>query len=361
MGAATPGVTPLATLLAERIRAGGPIPVADYMALALGHPRFGYYRTRDPLGRAGDFTTAPEISQLFGEIIGLWCATVWTMMGAPPRFHLAELGPGRGTLMADLLRAARVVPGFDEAAAVHMVETSEPLRQCQRQALVGHEVCWHDDLSSLPHGPMLLVANEFFDALPIHQYVKDAGQWRERLVDVEGDGFRFVMGAPMAPDLPAAMAATGDGAVAEVCPAGRAIAADLGARIAADGGAALIIDYGPAASAPGDSLQALRAHAYHPVLEAPGTADLTAHVDFPSLAAAAAPARAEGPVSQGRWLRGLGIEIRAAQLCRSNPGKAGEIIAGCNRLIDAAEMGTLFKVLGLAQAGLPTLPGFETS
>lgn len=352
-------MTPVAKVIAERIRAGGPISVAEYMGLALGHAQHGYYRTRDPLGRGGDFTTSPEISQVFGEIIGLWCVTVWTMMGRPPALQLVELGPGRGTLMADLLRAARTVPPFSAAAAVHLVETSRPLRAKQRQALPEADVRWHDSLDTVPAGPMLVVANEFFDALPIHQYVRDAGAWRERLVAGDDHGFRFVLGEPCAPELPSAVTAAADGAVAETCPAGRSIAAAIGGRLAAEGGAALILDYGPAASAAGDSLQAVREHAFHPVLERSGEADLTAHVDFAELARAGAPARADGPVTQGTWLRRLGAELRAAQLAKANPAKAEAIMTGCARLIDPREMGTLFKVLALADPGLPTLPGFE--
>jgi NADH dehydrogenase [ubiquinone] 1 alpha subcomplex assembly factor 7 len=355
-------VTPLAELLRRRIADAGPIPVSEYMDLALAHPRFGYYRSRDPLGRGGDFTTAPEISQIFGELIGLWCVTVWQMMGAPAQVRLVELGPGRGTLMADLLRAARMVPGFMQAATIHLVETSPALRKKQRQALPDVRPTWHDRLQDVPEGPLLVVANEFFDALPIRQYVREAGAWRERLVDVEGAaGFRFVLGPPVTPELPPAMREAPDGAVAEVCPAAVSVARHLGHRLATQGGAALIVDYGPAASACGDSLQAVRGHAFHPVLSDPGEADLTAHVDFATLALAANPARAHGPVTQARWLRRLGAELRAEQLIRANPAKAAAIASGCARLIDPAEMGTLFKVLALAHPALPTLPGFEAA
>lgn len=355
-------MTPLAALLRRRIAAEGPITVAAYMELALAHPEFGYYRGRDPLGRGGDFTTAPEISQIFGELVGLWCATVWQMMGAPAPVRLVELGPGRGTLMADLLRAARMVPAFRDAVDVHLVETSPALREKQRQALPDARPRWHDRLEEVPDGPLLVVANEFFDALPIHQYVRDGGAWRERMVDVAGeDGFRFVPGPVVAPDLPPAMRAAPDGAIAEAGPAGRAVARHLGHRLATRGGAALIIDYGPAESACGDSLQAVRGHAFHPVLADPGEADVTAHVDFASLARAATPARAHGPVTQARFLRRLGAELRAEQLARANPAKAAAIVGGCSRLIDPAEMGTLFKVLALAHPALPVPPGFEAA
>lgn len=354
-------MTPLERLLRQRIHEQGPLTVADYMALALAHPRHGYYRKRDPLGRRGDFITAPEISQVFGELIGLWCAAVWQEMGAPDPVRLVELGPGRGTLMADALRAARTLPPFAAALRVHLVETSRPLRRRQRQALKGAPVAWHDRFDQVPPGPMLLVANEFFDALPIRQFQQQNGEWRERLVGLDGEGrLAFVPGPAVAPEaVPAPLRDAGEGAIAETCPAGQAVAAEIGRRIDAEGGAAVIIDYGPARSAPGDSLQAVRRHAYHPVLSDPGEADLTAHVDFQSLAAAAAPAAADGPVLQGEWLRRLGIEARAAILAQGkDAATAAEVTSGCRRLIDPDQMGHLFKVLGLRPAGRSPLPGF---
>lgn len=352
-------MTPLAALLRDRIRAAGPITVAEYMAEALGHPEHGYYRKKDPLGAAGDFVTAPEISQMFGEIIGLWCVAVWQTMGAPNPFNLVELGPGRGTLMADLLRAARLMPDFGAAADVHLVETSLPLRRAQRAALGDRRVRWHDAFSEVPRAPTLLIANEFFDALPIRQFEHVGGDWHERLIDHGDDGFEFVTGPPVPPDVvPAGLRAAQDGAVAESCPAGCALAAEIGRHVAGDGGAALVIDYGPSRSGHGDSLQAVRGHRYQPPLAAPGEADLTAHVDFQALAEAAAPAVSHGPVDQGLWLRRLGIEVRTATLARANPAKAAEIAVACRRLIAPSEMGTLFKVLALAEPSLPVLPGF---
>lgn len=352
-------VSALHQLVLDRIAASGPIGVDDYMALALAHPEHGYYRRQDPLGAAGDFTTAPEISQMFGELIGLWCVTVWHMMGAPADVRLVELGPGRGTLMADLLRATSGDKGFHPA--VHLVETSPALRARQRQTLAGRDVTWHDSVDEVPDGPVLLVANEFFDALPIRQLQKQDGRWHERRIAAGPDGgLRFVPG-PVSddPQLAAAVAAAPDGAIAETCPAGRAIAAHIGARLAGQGGAALIVDYGPALPAAGDSLQAVKAHAYHPVLADPGDADLTAHVDFLALAAAAAPAAAHGPVPQGEWLQRLGIGVRAAQLVRANPARMPDLQAAYHRLIHPDEMGTLFKALALAHPALAVLPGFE--
>ncbi len=355
--------TPLAAALRARIAAEGPIPVAAFMEAALADPVHGYYRGRDPLGRGGDFTTAPEISQVFGELIGLWCATVWQAMGMPAPVRLVELGPGRGTLMADLLRAARMVPPFAAALDVHLVETSAPLRARQRAALGDRHATWHEALADVPPGPTLLVANEFFDALPVEQHVRDGDAWRRRMVAVGDDGgFRFVLGPEAAPPLPAAvLGAAADGAVAESCPAARAVAAGIGHRLATQGGAALIVDYGHVEPGLGDTLQAVRGHAYAPALADPGAADLTAHVDFAALAAAAGPAvKAHGPLRQGTFLRRIGAEMRAMQLARANPAKAQDVIGACARLIDPQEMGTLFKVLALSHASLATLPGFET-
>jgi SAM-dependent MidA family methyltransferase len=348
-------LTPLARLLRERIRANGPISLADYMGEALAHPEHGYYRSRDPLGVAGDFTTAPEISQMFGELIGLWCAVLWQSMGSPAQVVLAELGPGRGTLMADLLRAAAMVPDFRRAVSVHLVETSLPLRAKQAERLAGVGAVWHDDISTLPPGPLLLVANEFFDALPVHQWIRRSDGWHERMIDADGDALVFVDG-PLAHGLVAPVAT--EGAIFETNPDARAIAGRIGQRLTASGGAALLIDYGHPTSALGDTVQAVRHHAYAPVLESPGEADLTAHVDFQALSQAARPAKCFGPVTQGGFLRALGIELRCERLARSSPDKAGEIAAACRRLIDASEMGTLFKALAMTQPMLPAPPGF---
>jgi SAM-dependent MidA family methyltransferase len=354
-------VSPLARLLAERIREHGPITVADYMAAALGHPEHGYYMGRDPFGRGGDFTTAPEISQMFGEIVGLWCVVVWQMMGQPGRVVLVELGPGRGTLMSDILRAAATVPAFGKAAEIHLVETSPTLRARQRETLKGVEVAWHERFEQVPDGPLLLVANELFDALPIRQYEKRQGLWHERLIGLDtAGGLAFVLGPEAGPDVAPGVRDAPDGSLAEVCEAGRALAAALADRIARHGGAALIIDYGPAASAPGDSLQAVRSHQYHPVLETPGEADLTAHVDFQALAESARTARVWGPLAQGELLMRLGITARAGILARSGgPEVVADVTRQLRRLIDPAEMGTLFKTLAITHPALPPPPGFE--
>lgn len=353
-----PLVSPLTALLRQRIAAQGPISVAEFMGEALGHPQHGYYRRCDPLGVAGDFITAPEISQMFGELIGLWCAVVWQSMGSPSRVVLAELGPGRGTLMADLLRAARQLPAFRQAVEVHLVETSQPLREKQAIALQGVNPVWHEDVSTLPSGPLLLVANEFLDALPIRQWMRSAKGWRERLVGLDGDRFVFVEGPVVESMDGIAAPAAKEGDIFEVNEPARAMIGQLAARLVEQGGAALIIDYGAGDQAIGDSLQAVRSHAFATVLDDPGMVDLTAHVDFQAVAEAAGPAKTYGPVTQGAFLRALGIELRAEHLIRSAPTKAADLSAGCRRLIDGAEMGTLFKVIALTHPDLPPPPAF---
>ncbi|MDH3228764.1 MAG: SAM-dependent methyltransferase [Alphaproteobacteria bacterium] len=359
----------LVDLLRRRIASTGPLTTADFMAEALGHADHGYYMTRDPLGVAGDFITAPEISQMFGELIGLWCAEIWRSNLAPRPARLVELGPGRGTLMVDALRAARMMPGFAEALTVRLVETSPPLQAMQQRALAGCGVEWHRSLAEVPDGPLLLVANEFFDALPVRQFALTQEGWRERMValDAAGERLRFTLASerPAAdtviPREIRAVARPGD--IAETCPAGLLLAADIGRRIARHGGAALIIDYGHAVSAPGETLQAVRAHQRCDPLDAPGEADITAHVDFAALsrAAASAGAVAHGPVPQGHFLSRLGIAERAERLRRSaTPGQARDVEAACHRLIADEEMGTLFKALAITPPVTPAPPGFTT-
>ncbi len=360
--------SPLAELLRRRIRLTGPITLADFMAEALGHPEYGYYRTRDPFGERGDFTTAPEISQMFGELIGLWCAEVWRTAVAPQPVQLVELGPGRGTLMADALRAARMAPEFVAAASVHLVETSPALTAMQQEALAGQQAQWHRSLDEVPDGPVLVIANEFFDALPIRQFEKTGEGWRERMVGLDTNGETFRLG--LAPGgsvgdtlIPEAIRRTaGEGEIAEVCPAGLSIAHATGERIARHGGAALIVDYGHAASGVGDTLQALSGHKYSDPLQNPGAADLTAHVDFAALGVAAreAGAATHGPIAQGEFLIRLGIETRAAQLhAKATPDQAAGIKAALARLIGREGMGYLFKAMALTPAGEAAPPAFE--
>jgi NADH dehydrogenase [ubiquinone] 1 alpha subcomplex assembly factor 7 len=359
-------VNPLGDVLARRIRAHGPLTVADFMAEALGHPDYGYYTTRDPLGRAGDFTTAPEISQVFGELIGLWCVDLWTRMGRPNPILLAELGPGRGTLMRDALRAARLVPEFLAAARLHLVESSPVLRRTQARALAAHKPAWHETIATLPPGPLLVIANEFFDALPIRQFVKTEAGWREKLVGLsaEADALAFALSpgpTPAVALVPPGLREAPPGSVAEIGAAGLSVADGLAERIVAAGGAALVIDYGYLGPASGDTLQAVQRHRRHDPLEAPGSADLTAHVDFTALADAAHQrgAWSWGPVPQGAFLQALGIAARLERLLqRAAPGQAADLGIAVRRLIDPAEMGTLFKVLCIAAPGLPPPAGF---
>ncbi len=368
-------MTPLLGILRRRIEAGGPLSVAEYMAEALGHPRHGYYASRDPLGAAGDFITAPEISQMFGELLGLWCAACWVRMGRPDPVILAELGPGRGTLVADALRAARVMPGFIAALRLHLVETSPVLRAAQAAALdtggrrgpaLAEPPCWHNAAADLPDGPLLLLANEFVDALPIRQFQRGAGRWHERRIgwDESAGALRWVEtvvpdGASMLID--PALAAAPEGAVAEVCLAGRALAAELGRRIADQGGAALVIDYGHAEPGTGDTFQAVHRHRFADPLAAPGEADLTAHVDFVALDGSArqAGAATHGPLPQGEFLKQLGIGERAAALrAGATPAQAAAIDAALARLTGPDQMGTLFKALAITAPGFGTPPGF---
>lgn len=349
----------LSRYLTALIRDEGPISIARYMAEALGNKRHGYYMTRDPLGRAGDFITAPEVSQIFGELIGLWCATLWRGMGEPDPVILAELGPGRGTLMADALRAARVMPGFVDAARLHLVETSPVLRSLQEAKL---KASWHDQLDDVPQGPLLLIANEFFDALPVRQLVRTGDGWRQRMVGLDevAGGFTAVPGADITMP-PAELADAPVGSVVEIRPEGVALAADIARRVGNHGGAALIIDYGHTESAAGDTLQAVRGHRYADIFDDPGSADLTAHVDFAALARAAREegATVHGPVAQSRFLERLGIGSRAEALIAGASGDAAEEVrSGVRRLVAGDQMGRLFKVMAIAAPGLGTPEGF---
>ena len=352
-------MTALRGILLRRIALDGPMSLAEYMTLCLLHPEHGYYTTRDPLGAQGDFITAPEISQVFGEMLGLWLAQVWMDQGRPAPFTLAELGPGRGTLMADALRATRTVPGFHAALQLHLVEASPVLRKAQAQRLGDHAPVFHGNADTLPDQPLFVLANEFFDALPIRQFQRKGAAWAERMVGA-ADG-RLVMGLAQ----PAPLAAldhrlddTSEDQIVETCaPAGPVIAA-IAARIAARGGAALIVDYGDWRSR-GDTLQALRQHRFDDPLLNPGAADLTAHVDFEALAGAAAPLRATPLTPQGLFLERLGSAARAERLAQALGGAQLENhIAAYRRLTHPQEMGQLFKVLGLAPDHTPELPGF---
>jgi NADH dehydrogenase [ubiquinone] 1 alpha subcomplex assembly factor 7 len=350
-------------LLKRRISASGPVTVAEFMHLALAGHGTGYYPTRDPLGGAGDFITAPEISQMFGELIGLWCVDAWEKAGAPDPFLLVELGPGRGTLMTDALRAAKVRPQFLSAMRLHLVEISRPLREAQAARLGAFHPLWHDDLTTVPEGPAIIIANEFLDALPIHQFQMTEQGWRERGVDLAEDalGWTLLPPGPQTGLLQPAHRRAKPGDIAEVCPAALSLAGAIGARMAQEGIAALFIDYGPAASGIGDSLQAVKAHRFCDPLAEVGAADLTAHVDFAAVAAAAreADARVHGAVAQAAFLETLGIRTRAALLsARAGEQDRAAIAEAMTRLIDPRQMGSLFKALAIARPDLQELAGF---
>lgn len=356
--------TPLEHRIKALIRLGGPLSIADYMAIVLGDPEHGYYMAREVFGAAGDFITAPDVSQMFGELIGLWAVDTWARLGRPDPFRMVELGPGRGTLMADALRAARVRADFLAAARLHLVETSPRLRLRQRQALAGSGVSphWHDRVEEIGSGPAIIVANEFFDALPIRQYQKADGLWRERVVGLSPEGdLRIGLGAGILPvdQVPPGSRGAPDGSVQEVGAVAFGIMEHLAARLTREGGALLAIDYGTAESGVGDSFQAVRSHEPVDPLARPGEADLTAHVDFAALARAArgAGAAVHGPIGQGEFLLRLGLAERAGRLGADKDAATRErITAEVARLVAPEEMGTLFKVLAVTGRGLVPAP-----
>jgi NADH dehydrogenase [ubiquinone] 1 alpha subcomplex assembly factor 7 len=388
------GLTPLAQKLAARIAAEGPISLHGYMEACLYDPAHGYYKKRDPLGRGGDFITAPEISQVFGELIGLWAGETWRQMGQPDAVRLIELGPGRGTLMADALRALRVLPAFLQSATVHLVETSAPLRAAQEAALGGAPcpVCWHERIEDVPAGAAIVIANEFFDCLPVRQFVFDeaAQLWRERMVAFRERSFVFELSeAPPHPvllpegrrdaitfagDRSRVLSPLGerdrvrgdfptpeDGAIAETRPGTAGILQSFAARTADAPLAALIIDYGYSQPASGDTVQAVRQHRFAGLFDAPGEADLTAHVDFSDLArqAEALGLAPSGPMPMGEWLLRLGLEARVHQLLRrASPEEAVELRGRITRLVDPAQMGALFKTVVLTTGIQGSLPPF---
>jgi len=361
-------VTPLDAKIRNRIRADGPLTVSAFMEIALGDPDHGYYRTRDPLGEAGDFVTSPEISQVFGEIIGLWCAVTWQNTGTPDNIHLVELGPGRGTLMADILRTTRnVMPAFVESIDVHMIETGAVLRQQQQEALNGYHVSWHDRFEAIPSGPVLVIANEFFDALPIDQYVMTEDGWRENqiVLSEKNDQLIFAHGDQRVGSkvtIPDELSTPPINSIFEHSSTGEQIAGDIAKRIATDGGAALIIDYGHVRHGLGDTLQAVKSHKFHDALATIGEADLTAHVNFAALggAAEASGAVIHGPIFQGGFLTALGIEQRTETLTAKATLDQAELLKNASRRLIAADgMGTLFKAMAITSATDSTPAGFE--
>ncbi|MEJ0095569.1 MAG: SAM-dependent methyltransferase [Methylocella sp.] len=359
-------MTALESIIREMILENGPMSLETYMTLALSHPVYGYYRSKAPLGAQGDFITAPEISQMFGELIGLWCVEVWRLMGEPKTFHLVELGPGRGSLMADALRAARVAPHFLNAVELHLVEISAPLRETQRQALAGSgiEPHWCETIAEVPPGAAIFIANEFFDALPVRHYVRNSVGWRERLVGLDEAG-RLTFG--LAAEHEESIAAKGEPQdILEVDVGASRIMTRLAARIVSQSGALLAFDYGYAEPARGETLQAVRRHQFVDPLQDPGEADLTAHVNFTSLARAARAvgANVHGPLKQGQFLSRLGIFDRAAILQRgADPRQSAEIDAAAQRLAGGfdrpTDMAQLFKVLVVTPREFDAPPGFE--
>ena len=365
---------PLLTRLRERIRRGGPIAVDQFMQICVADPEHGYWQRSGTIGADGDFITAPEISQVFGELIGLWCAATWASMGEPKPLRLVELGPGRGTLMRDVLRAGRALPGFLEAASVHLVEIGAALRDAQRATLAtplpsarGNSpsprllrgegirrvpsMHWHESLAQVPDGPAIVVANEFLDALPIRQLVFAGGAWRERVIDLDAaGGLLFGVGATVAFE---GHAQPAEGDFAELRAGEEELLSALAARAAPL--VALFIDYGPAEPAWGDTLQAVRRHRYVDPLATPGLADLTAHVRFAGFAAKARDAglAADGPMVQAEFLGRLGVAERASRLIAANPATAGAIEQSVQRLLSPTGMGQLFKVMAVRSRTLP--------
>ncbi len=359
--------TPLGEKIKTLIKHNGPLSVTDYFALCLADPDYGYYKTREPFGTKGDFTTAPEISQLFGEMIGVFMVQAWHALGTPASFHLAEIGPGRGTMMADMLRViGKLSPEMYDAATVHLVETSPRLRKVQAETLSEHRtrISWHDAFDGIPDGLLLLAANELFDAIPIRQFVKTETGFRERMVGLDhNDELTFVAGiASIDPNfLPAPAATRPLGTIIETAPARVAVMQALCTRLAEGGGVALAIDYGHLKSGFGDTLQAIHVHRFDPPLAHPGIADLTSHVNFEELADVAQKAGIQsiGLMEQGDFLLGMGITERAAALGRGqNEGTQMELQQAVARLVGNAEgqMGALFKVMCVSNPPMALAP-----
>ena len=360
-------MTALINHFRARIASAGPISVAEFMATALNHPRYGYYMHGEPFGQRGDFITAPEISQMFGELIGLWCVATWDQMDHPNPLRLVEIGPGRGTLMADALRAISGVPRCRSALTLDLVETSPALRERQRNTLKGMRARWHDRLAQVPAGPFLLIANELFDALPVRQFQLTPAGWHERMITVDTKSGDLVFTLAPGPSLVASMSpltAMGPpiGSICQVSTMAISLADEIARRAVADNGVALIIDYGPETGETGASLRAVRDHGVHDPLVDPGTADLSADVDFMLLARTvrAAGAECHGPVPQGIFLRTLGIESRAAALTDiASPSQRDDIHSALDRLVDADQMGVRFKAFAITRPSQPPPAGFE--
>lgn len=339
------------TAVMEEVRRSGYMTVARFMECAVSH----YYANTRPFGVEGDFITAPEVSQMFGEMIGAWMTDMWLQSGKPERVHLVELGPGRGTLMADILRTINTWPDFRDAVSIHLVETSPLLRQEQAQALKGMSPTWYDSLDQVPEGFSLIFANEFFDALPVHQLIKEQGKWKERVVRLDQGGQGLVFGTAdltsiLHAAIPDDIRDAPEGSIFEISPASLAVMEKIASRVGESGGAALLIDYGHSVAGIGDTLQAVHRHSYSDLLKNIGSSDLTAHVDFATLQQAAlGKAMVHGPVTQGDFLTSLGIVVRAEAL--SKEGQRDDIVGALRRLVSPEGMGRLFKVMALTPLG----------
>ncbi|MCZ4273603.1 class I SAM-dependent methyltransferase [Maritalea porphyrae] len=355
----------LSELINVQIMSQGPISLSTYMSLALTHPILGYYKKADPLGKAGDFITAPEISQMFGEMIGIWVAQTWAQLGNPKQFSLVELGPGRGTLMADCVRVLSQVPGILDAAKINLIETNPVLIEKQRANLHGHNVVWRSEIDQLSaeDGPLIFVANEFFDALPIKQFQRANGKWHERLVGLKGGARTWGLSPTPLPDdaFPSELNAE-ENAIWETNFIAQQVVKDIADLINRNGGALLAIDYGYGKSQTGETLQALKAHKHVDPLAEPGEVDLTAHVDFAALADIAKQAHAKTGhlITQAVFLKAMGIEPRAHNLASASPEAAPKILSDLARLIENDQMGELFKVWCLYNLPTPPYP-FEAN
>lgn len=353
----------LAARLQARIAKYGPLTVEEFMQDCLSDEEAGVYASRQPIGGKGDFITSPEISQIFGELLGLWAVAVWQSMGEPARVTIAELGPGRGTLMADACRAWRGVPKFLDSGSIALIETSPVMAEAQRKTLedASAPLHWHAALDAVPEGPLIVLANEFVDALPIRQFIRRGRAWRERLIASDGRGGLAFVDSKAEDDDRQLPHSAPEGAILETRPSARALMRELGRHAERAPLAALIVDYGHEESGFGDTLQAVRGHRFADVLADPGAADLSAHVDFADLKreAVAAGLKAFGPMPQGEFLLKLGLgERRESLLRRATQAQAEAITSAAARLVDPRQMGVLFKALALTNAGLAPPPPF---
>jgi NADH dehydrogenase [ubiquinone] 1 alpha subcomplex assembly factor 7 len=351
------------------IKAQGPISIAQYMGIALSDKKYGYYTTKQPLGRQGDFITAPEISQMFGELIGLWCASIWEFMGRPVNLQLVEFGPGKGTLMSDLLRGTSKISGFHDSISIHLIEISPSLKKQQQVNLNNYDVKieWYNNFSDILNNPTIIIGNEFFDALPILQFVKTKNGWREKLIGIDAsEELKFMLSPAETPAcalIPQNIRNSDENSVFEICPSAISTIRNISQHLKENGGAALFIDYGYFENPLVNSFQAVKEHEYHDVLKDPGQADLTAHVDFSTLKNSATESgiTTHKIIGQGQFLQAMGIDIRASMILKNATfEQKKDIISATERLTDNKQMGELFKCLAITHPELPAPPGFES-